>query len=165
MHSTPFLTLALGALLSTGPRVTTHVQDPAVEAVPQWIWHGDATDGQSVVFRRSFRVEGQVRTATLAGSCDSHMIVLLNGEQVLDHGTWQQPVSAEVSGELVVGENLLEVRARNQTLAAGLVLRLDLGDRRNDDARHRVSKFLRILQSKASDFTDSLDRGDLPLAS
>jgi len=128
MHSTPFLALALGALLSTGPRVTTHVQDPAVEAVPQWIWHGDATDGQSVVFRRSFRVEGQVRTATLAGSCDNHMIVLLNGEQVLDHGTWQQPVSAEVSGELVVGENLLEVRARNQTLAAGLVLRLDLGD-------------------------------------
>ena len=128
MHSTLLLALALAALLSTGPRATMRAQESAVEAVPQWIWHGDASDGQSVVFRKSFRVDGQVRTATLAGSCDNHMIVLLNGEQVLDHGTWEQPVTRDVSGELVVGENLLEVRARNQTLAAGLVLRLDLGD-------------------------------------
>jgi len=114
-------------LLSAAPQEATA---PASQATPNWIWLGTATDNQELVFRKTFDVSGALTEAVLAGSCDNQMTVLINGERVGVHDRWEQVVSRDVSDALHQGENLLEVRARNEGGVAGLALRLTLGDER-----------------------------------
>jgi len=114
-------------LLSAAPQEATA---PASQATPNWIWLGTATDNQELVFRKTFDVSGSLTAAVLAGSCDNQMTVLINGERVGVHDRWEQVVSRDVSDALHQGENLLEVRARNEGGVAGLALRLTLGDER-----------------------------------
>ncbi|MCP3915909.1 MAG: c-type cytochrome [bacterium] len=107
---------------------TARAQDAA--GVPSWIWHGEARDGQQVVFQKRFELSGDGHSAVFAGSCDNHMTVLLNGERMLSHDTWEEVVARDVSDALASGENVLEVRARNDGGIAALALRLTLDGER-----------------------------------
>ena len=68
--------VACAPLQSAEPEQATVVAEPAT---PNWIWLGPATDDQEVVFRRTFDVSGTPMDAVISGSCDDHMIVLING--------------------------------------------------------------------------------------
>ncbi|MFT7486229.1 MAG: hypothetical protein ACI9F9_002084, partial [Candidatus Paceibacteria bacterium] len=114
------------------PNATLPVANPPVsraqdvQAVPNWIWHGSASNNQEVIFRKHFQVTGTVSEALLVGSCDNQMTVLVNGEQVASHDKWEQLIRRNVAKALKTGDNLIEVRASNQGNVAGLALSLTL---------------------------------------
>lgn len=123
--------LAFVATILIAPLLATGFGQEAVDAsqaVPDWIWLGPATSDQELVFRKSFEVTGTAVGAVLSGSCDNHMIVLINDKRVGVHGQWERVVSRDVSDALTQGKNLIEVRARNDGGVAGLALRLALSD-------------------------------------
>ncbi|MEZ6014445.1 MAG: c-type cytochrome [Planctomycetota bacterium] len=101
---------------------------PAVDAVPDWIWWGPAEGREEVLLRRTFDLDAAPQRASVSGTCDNHMTVVLNGETVLTHGTWERVATQDVSSALVAGSNVLEVRARNEGGPAGLALRLKVGN-------------------------------------
>ncbi|MEM8712944.1 MAG: sialate O-acetylesterase, partial [Planctomycetota bacterium] len=91
---------------------------------PAWIWLEETEGQQEVIFRRRFELAEAPSKAVLAGSCDNHMIVLVNGERAGRHGRWEVVVARDVASMLVAGENVIEVRARNEGGPAGLALKL-----------------------------------------
>jgi putative heme-binding domain-containing protein len=100
----------------------------SVPTPPHWIWHGEAAADQHVLFQQTFDVSAEAPRGHLTGTCDNHMTVTLNGEKVLEHGTWERVVQVDVTKALVTGANVLEVHARNDGGPAGLALRLVLTD-------------------------------------
>ncbi|MFT5732790.1 MAG: putative heme-binding domain-containing protein [Planctomycetota bacterium] len=95
---------------------------------PQWIWLDELQTHQEVIFRKTIELAAKPAKATLSGSCDDHMIVLINGERVGAHSQWDEVATRDVASQLRKGENLIEVRARNVVGSAGLALRLALDD-------------------------------------
>jgi len=113
-------------LLALALAASTSFADP--RQAPSWVWSGAGGSDQELTLRRTFQLDRAVEEASLVGTCDNHMTVLLNGAKVLSHGSWESVAAAEVARHLRQGENLLEVRARNAGGPAGLALRLELGE-------------------------------------
>jgi len=121
------LVLTFGAAATPG---AAQEASASRQDTPNWIWFGAAESDQEILFRRTFELPGRPARAVLSGSCDNHMIVLLNGQRVGVHGSWEEVVSRDITSFLSDGVNTLEVRARNDGGPAGLALRMVLGDGR-----------------------------------
>lgn len=92
----------------------------------KWIWGaGDLQDAKELVFRKEF--ESQAKRASLVMTCDNRMRVYLNGQEVAASTEWTDPVRVDVTRALKRGKNVLEVEARNDGSAAGLIGELKLG--------------------------------------
>ena len=92
----------------------------------KWIWGaGDLQDAKELVFRKEF--ESQAKRASLVMTCDNRMRVYLNGQEVAASTEWTDPVRKDVTRALKRGKNVLEVEARNDGSAAGLIGELKLG--------------------------------------
>ena len=92
-----------------------------------WIWATpQAQNGQRSHMLRPFEVAGDVARARLVATCDNHMVVYVNGEEVARSDAWESPVAVDVAGALVQGRNVVAVDCRNDGGVAGLALRLDL---------------------------------------
>jgi putative heme-binding domain-containing protein len=129
-----FRKLRLTRLASSG---ATIAEPKSTSAAPRWIWaRGDPQEGERAWFFRELELESAPSSATLSGSCDNGMTVLLNGQAVLYGDDWSQPVRADVAKHLGPGRNLLAVAARNDRLTAGLQLALEWTDA--DGAPHRI---------------------------
>ncbi len=102
---------------------------PAAQAAPAWIWAASELDADELLFRRTFEHSDPGVAARIVGTCDNWMVVSLNGVAVGAHGAWEEVVAGDVTELLTVGENRLEVRARNEGGPAGLCLRLELDGR------------------------------------
>jgi hypothetical protein len=103
----------------------------------EWIWVSrEAASGERAHMVRLFAVEGEVARARLVATCDNHMVVFVNGEEVARSDTWESPVAADVAGRLRAGRNVVAVEGWNDGGAAGMALRLDVAYA--DGRRERV---------------------------
>ncbi|HEX6986135.1 MAG TPA: c-type cytochrome, partial [Planctomycetaceae bacterium] len=129
--------LALSAAVAAV--LTTHA--PAAEGdappVPQWLWTSkSAKDDDTALFRKAFEVKDGLKSASLSVTCDNWVRVQINGEDVVQHATWESPVREEVTKKLKPGENVILLRCRNEGGAAGVLAQLTL--RYEDGSRQDV---------------------------
>ncbi len=99
----------------------------AAAAQPAWIWTSNkAEDREKAVFKKTFDISGDVKSATLQVSCDNGASAKLNGSPALECPDWQDPAKADVKKLLKPGANELLIHARNQGGVAALVVKLDI---------------------------------------
>lgn len=97
---------------------------------PEWIWHGNngkpPGNNERRFFRKTFTLPAKPAKAVLAVSVDNEGTAFVNAKSVGTVLAWEQAVLADVTGELVTGENLLAVRGINHGGSAGVVARLEV---------------------------------------
>ncbi|WP_113962147.1 c-type cytochrome [Roseimicrobium gellanilyticum] len=114
-----FKSLLAGALLLPLPL--------SLSAAPQWIWTAKkASDGQKATFKKTFTIDGEVKSATLSVSCDNGADAILNGKKVFTNPDWMEATKADVKAALKAGENELRFDARNQGGTAALIAKLEI---------------------------------------
>jgi putative heme-binding domain-containing protein len=99
-------------------------------AKPNWIWLAeDDKPADRVYFRKEVNSSG-VGAARLYAACDDTMKIYVDGELVIEHGTWEKPVFADISKYLDLDSpqknHVIAVEAENGTGPAGLLVKLDL---------------------------------------
>jgi len=102
-------------------------------AGPQWIWVGvpDQNQPSTTLIRKKFQTPPLTWNSRLTLAADDRAEVFLNGQLIgICHGP-QQPMRTEVTVRLNQGENVIAVRASNQTGPAGVLVNLDLGGKTN----------------------------------
>ena len=103
----------------------------ALRAEPQWIWsQNKAVAKEHEVFRKSFTISGEVKSATLTVTCDNGATATLNGEKVLENRDWMTPSQADVAKKLRAGANELLIEGRNDEGSAALlaILKIEMAD-------------------------------------
>lgn len=100
------------------------------QATAQWVWlNENGTPTEKVFLRKEINSSG-VSAARLFAVADDSVKVFLDGKQVLSSDSWQEPVFADVSGELDLDspqkKHVLAVEATNGGGAAGALVKLDL---------------------------------------
>lgn len=97
--------------------------DPPV--VPEWIWSSrEGKPNEMAYFRKTFTLEGDVKSAFLATACDNHVSVFVNGKLLLQHDAWEQSARETITDKLQRGENVIACRCKNDDGPAGLLLLL-----------------------------------------
>jgi putative heme-binding domain-containing protein len=97
----------------------------ALHAEPQWIWsQPKAASNEKEIFRKSFDVSGEVKSATLVVTCDNSATATLNGQPVLENKAWESPERADVAKKLRMGQNDLVIEGRNESGSAALLASL-----------------------------------------
>ena len=98
--------------------------------VPEWIWHANEgrapADNEVRFFRKTFTVAGDVSKAVLCVAADNHVVVFINGKEVLRNDEWEKPDVVEVTKEIRAGENLIAARAQNDATFAGFIGKLEI---------------------------------------
>lgn len=89
---------------------------------PLWIWGDDIS--RRYVLRKEFA--GGSTTARLQATCDNHMIISINGQEVARSDMWQSPVEVDVQKYLKPDNNVLLAEVINDSGPAGFVLKLAL---------------------------------------
>lgn len=82
----------------------------------QWIWsHANAQldPGGRILLRKTFQLDRLPSLALIAASCDDEVVLYVNGRKVGESHDWAQPVSAEITTELKLGENVIAAEATN----------------------------------------------------
>jgi len=92
--------------------------------VAKWIWAKESPSGHKLNLRKSFQVDGDIKTARLYATCDNRMKLLVNGKPVKSSDNWQSPIELNVTKSLQPGKNVLAVEGENEGGVAGLVLKL-----------------------------------------
>ena len=78
----------------------------SLQAAPQWIWLSqDGNKDNKVTFRHRFEVPQNAQLATLELTCDNGAVANLNGKKVLINPDWQEPVKADVTKDIKLGES------------------------------------------------------------
>lgn len=101
-----------------------------------WIWASKTTDQQAVYLRSVTRIARQPAHAALYVTADNYFTVWLNGRQVGettptsggDMG-WQTVHRYDVASVLRAGRNVVAIRGENAGGPAGVVVRMEVGDR------------------------------------
>jgi len=97
----------------------------ALRAEPQWIWsQKKGVDNEDEVFRKTFAISGDVKSATLTVTCDNSAVAKLNGEKVLTNRDWKVPERVDVTKKLKSGTNELIVEGHNNEGSAALLVSL-----------------------------------------
>jgi hypothetical protein len=100
----------------------------------QWIWYSEGNPAESApagkrYFQKSFKVEGEVKSAQLTMTADNSFTVWINGSQAGTGDTHARSFTFEIASSLKSGTNLVAVEAVNATDApspAGLIGTLTL---------------------------------------
>src|SRR4029434_11166004 len=74
----------------------------------------------------SFTPAGKTLKAQLEAACDDQLTVFLNGKEIGSSAAWKEPLKRDILKDLKPGENVLAVRAKNDSGVAGLVVVLTL---------------------------------------
>ena len=118
--SARFLCLTVIALLTPHLRAQT----------PEWIWHDNKgaapAEGEVCFFRKTFAIDGPVSKAVLSAAADDHVMVFINGKEVLQNDAWQQADTVDVTQAIKAGENLIAARGKNDASAAGFIAKLEM---------------------------------------
>ena len=99
-----------------------------------WIWGGwgDVSSSvnakaETVYFHKGFEFPAGCKPVSgeIIVTCDNEWVLFVNGKQVGESGSWQNPEKINVSKSLVIEQNAIAVKAVN-TLAgpAGLILKM-----------------------------------------
>src|SRR5262245_402844 len=122
------LLLCGGLLLLTSRTLgQTGAANPWSDA--RWVW--DETDANKVpqnneprYLRRTFELTAAPKTAELWITVDNHYVAHVNGQHVGAGADWKTIGKFDVARHLVVGKNVLAIRATNQGGVAGALARL-----------------------------------------
>ena len=96
----------------------------AQENLGSWIWHpGDSTADQIKV-RKSFTVDGAVKTAVAVATADNQFTLHINGKRVLAGRDWNQLELADVKSAIKPGKNVIAIEGRNEGGPAALMCRV-----------------------------------------
>ena len=95
----------------------------------QWIWFPEGAQAKSAAaearyFRRTFQVSWPADEATLDITADSRFTVWLNGSEIGKGDTWRRVYAFDVKKQMVLGKNVVAVRAYPGMDAAGVLVRL-----------------------------------------
>ncbi|WP_435010889.1 DUF1553 domain-containing protein [Tundrisphaera lichenicola] len=99
---------------SAEKQVGDHPEPPRVEA--RWIWsHADAArdPGGRILVRKVIQLDKVPTSALAVATCDNEVVLYVNGKKVGQSAEWTNPISAEVSRHLKVGENVIALEATN----------------------------------------------------
>ena len=97
---------------------------------PTWIWNSpNASNGQSVFFRKSFTLVEVPASAKIYATGDNHATVWVNGVQVGKTDEWKEPAVVEVAKHLKAGANVIAIEGKNDDGAAAMVAKLVLKDK------------------------------------
>jgi putative heme-binding domain-containing protein len=97
----------------------------ALRAEPQWIWSQKAAVAEErEIFRKTFTISGEVKSAMLSVTCDNSATATLNGEVVLENKDWNAPERANVVKKLRKGQNEIIIEGRNNDGIAALLASL-----------------------------------------
>src|SRR5467141_2027933 len=103
---------------------------PLCAQTPEWIWHDNKgaapADGEVRFFRKTFTIDAPASKAVLSVAGDDHVVVFLNGKEVLRNDNWQQADVADVTQAVKAGENVIAARGKNDSSWAGFIGKLDL---------------------------------------
>lgn len=117
-----FVLAAWGVLLIAGPA-------PAEEpAASKWIWRGNPETNLQVSLRKKFTIDGPIKGARIAATCDNRFTLFLNGQRVLAGGSWRLVEVADVGKLLRQGDNVIAVDGINDDGAGGFICRLEVTD-------------------------------------
>ncbi|MEP6664437.1 MAG: heme-binding protein, partial [Verrucomicrobiota bacterium] len=98
--------------------------------VPEWIWHPNGgakpADNEVRFFRQTFDVPTKFEKAVLTADGDDEIEVWINGEKALSVNGWKEAKSADVSGKIKKGGNVISIRGRNATGDAAVLARLEI---------------------------------------
>ena len=95
---------------------------PLANAEPQWIWSAkQAQPNEKALFRTTFTVPVNIKSAKLSFSCDNSATATLNGRPAAESKDWKRPAKADVTKLLRTGENELRIEGRNEDGVAALV--------------------------------------------
>ncbi len=117
MIITPRL-LSLSLLLACAGRLAAQT--------PEWIWSNKTEDAEIRHFRKAFTIADKVTKAEIIATADDELEVFLNGALVITAIDWHTGSKADVTSKLVVGENVIAIRAQNADASpAGAIAKLD----------------------------------------
>ncbi|MCA9145364.1 MAG: c-type cytochrome [Planctomycetales bacterium] len=97
---------------------------------PQWVWlQKDGQPEDRVFFRKEFETQG-VAAARLYAVCDDRMTIFVDGKQIVEHNSWEQPVFVDLTKHIDLEspdqKHVLAVQAENGSSSAGLLVKVDL---------------------------------------
>ncbi len=79
---------------------------------------------QTIYLRKDFSLASPIKSAKLYTTCDNKMTLWINGKEAGTSPDWPQPITNEVTEQLVVGNNTIAVRAQNEGGVAAFVFKL-----------------------------------------
>ncbi|MDP6468726.1 MAG: c-type cytochrome [Pirellulaceae bacterium] len=100
---------------------------------PTWIW--GPNHNRDYAMRKRF--DGGATTAWLQATCDNSMRLLINGHQVAQSDSWENPVRVEVSKHLREGTNEIVASVGNAGSVAGFAFKLALSN--GEEVRYVIS--------------------------
>lgn len=89
------------------------VTSTAVAQDPHWLWtSADAKDNDAAFFRKTIELKAAPKKALFVGSCDNVLTLFIGGQQIVEHGVWEEPLREDVTRSLKAGKNQIAVRGR-----------------------------------------------------
>lgn len=96
-------------------------------ALPQWLWATKSPkSNETALFRKTFNAKPGLKSASLAIACDNWARVQINGDDIVQHTSWSEPLLEDVTKKITEGENRIVLRCRNEDGAAGVLAQLTL---------------------------------------
>ncbi len=94
------------------------------ESVPQWIWGPAGAENEVRFFRRTFTVPPGATGGDVVIAADDEAEVSVNRQRLGVNNSWKKPTRLKIRS-VARGENVLEIRARNQAGGAGIIGRIE----------------------------------------
>src|SRR4051794_35605858 len=123
--------LLCGALLLLTSRTLGQTGDANTWGGARWVW--DEAEANKVpqnneprYLRRTFELTAAPKTAELWVTADNLYVAHVNGQKVGDGTDWNTVGKYDVAKHLVVGKNVLAIKATNQGGVAGAIARLHI---------------------------------------
>ncbi len=100
------------------------------QTTPEWIWHPNngakPADDEVRYFRKTFKLDGAARRATLSVAADNRFTAYVNNAVVGAGKEWQLFPKFDLKPYLTPGENVVAIKAENEGGSAGLLAELDI---------------------------------------
>jgi putative heme-binding domain-containing protein len=94
----------------------------AADPTPEWLWTTkDAKDNETSYFRKTIELAAPPKSAVFSGTCDNVFTLFVNGEMVVQHDTWEEPIREDITKRLKAGKNAIAIRATNQGGPGGFI--------------------------------------------
>ncbi len=151
----------------------TLAQSPTGWAGAQWVWdeanaNSATQNNEPRYLRLAFTLNTKPRQAELWVTVDNHYVAYVNGQKVGQDAEWSTVEQIDVAKHLVVGKNVLAIKATNQGGVAGAIARLVV---KTDDKKETViatNDKTRITRSEepgwnTADFNDTAWFNAIPL--